>query len=103
MNHHLPDAAEQKSAASISQQLAHHATTTAPAVIPDAARDTAKLYMLDTLAVAWAGSDAPGCREAHAMLADEGGRQDGTAWAYGGRLPAPAAAFNLCRGAAESL
>jgi len=93
VNHHLPDAAEQKSAASISQQLAHHATTTALAVIPDAARDTAKLYMLDTLAVAWAGSDAPGCREAHAMLADEGGRQDGTAWAYGGRLPAPAAAF----------
>ena len=27
-----------------------------------------EVFMLDTLAVAWAGSDAPGCREAHAVV-----------------------------------
>ena len=86
-------AAEHASAVSISRQLANHAATTAFDAMSAAVLDTAKLYMLDTLAVAWAGSDAPGCSEAHAMLVDEGGRQDATAWAYGGRLAAPAAAF----------
>ncbi len=93
MNDQSPITAGQISTTSISQQLASHAAATPFAAMPEAVLDTAKLYMLDTLAVAWAGSDAPGCREAHAMLVDEGGRQDGTAWAYGGRLPAPAAAF----------
>lgn len=82
-----------QSVGSLSQHLAQHAATTAFDAIPRAALDAAKLYLLDTLAVAWAGSDAPGCREAHELLADEGGRPDATAWAYGGRLPLPAAAF----------
>jgi len=82
-----------QSVGSISQRIAHHAATTAFDAIPRAALDAAKLFLLDTLAVAWAGSDAPGCREAHQLLADEGGRPDATAWVYGGRLPLPAAAF----------
>ena len=59
----------------------------------------AKRFMLDTLSVAWAGTDAPGCREAYALLIDEGGRADSRAWAYseneqhGRRLPAMSAAF----------
>src|SRR5512134_572516 len=85
--------AKQRSAAALSHQLARHAVMTAYGAIPEPALNAAKLFMLDTLAVAWAGSDAPGCREAHALLADEGGRGDGTAWVYGGRLPATAAAF----------
>jgi 2-methylcitrate dehydratase PrpD len=85
--------AGQRSKAALSCELARHAATTRYEAIPEAARSAAKLFMLDTLAVSWAGSDAPGCREAHALLADEGGRADSTAWAYGGRLPAAAAAF----------
>jgi len=85
--------ARQRSVAALSHELARHAASTSYAAIPEAAREAAKLFMLDTLAVSWAGSDAPGCREAHALLADEGGRADSTAWVYGGRLPATSAAF----------
>jgi len=80
-------------ALTLSHQLARHAAMTPFTSIPKSAVDAAKLFLLDTLAVAWAGSDAPGCREAHALVAEEGGRSDATAWAYGGRLPASAAAF----------
>ena len=85
--------AEQGAAVSISHRLATHAATTAYEAMPAAVLDTAKLFMLDTLAVAWAGSDAPGCPAAHAMTVDEGGRADSTAWAYGGKLSAASAAF----------
>ena len=53
----------------------------------------AKRFLLDTLAVSWAGSDAPGCQEAYALSVSEGGRADSHAWGYGGRLPAMSAAF----------
>ena len=85
--------AGQRSRAALSHELARHAATTAYEAVPEVARTAARLFMLDTLAVSWAGSDAPGCREAHALLADEAGRPDSTAWAYGGRLPATSAAF----------
>lgn len=78
---------------SLSAILAEHVANTPAAGIPAAARDAAKLFLLDTLACAWAGSDAPGCREAHDLLAEEGGRPDAIAWAYGTRLPAQHAAF----------
>ena len=78
---------------SLTGQLAHYISTTDFDAIPKDALDAAKLFMLDTLAVAWAGSDSPGCQDAHAMLVDEGGRADCTAWVYGGKLPATAAAF----------
>lgn len=82
-----------QAASTLTGALAEHAVGTAFDAIPVAARDAARLFMLDTLAVAWAGSDAPGCREAHALLVDDGGRADSTLWAFGGRLPATAAAF----------
>jgi len=79
--------------ATLSGQLARHVAGTRFEAMPPAVLDAAKLFMLDTLAVAWAGSDAPGCREAHALLVDESGRADSTAWVYGGSLPAMSAAF----------
>lgn len=85
--------AAEQDAISISHHLADHAAATAYSTIPADVRDTAKLFMLDTLAVAWAGSDAPGCPEAYALQVDEGGRADSTAWAYGGKLTASSAAF----------
>ena len=63
-----------EAALTLSGRLADHVATARYEAIPQAARDAAKLFILDTLAVSWAGSDAPGCREAHALLADEGGR-----------------------------
>jgi 2-methylcitrate dehydratase PrpD len=83
----------QRSVFTLSHELAHHAADTPYAAIPSSAVEAAKRFLLDALAVAWAGSDAPGCRETHALLVQEGGRPDATAWAYGGRLPAGAAAF----------
>lgn len=53
----------------------------------------AKRLMLDTLVVAWAGSDAPGSSDVKALLAEQGGRAESSIWGYGGRLPAPAATF----------
>lgn len=78
---------------SITHCLARHAIETPFEAIPQANFDAARLLMLDTLAVAWAGADAPGCPETHAMLSEEGGREDATVWAYGGRLPVTSAAF----------
>ena len=78
---------------SITHRLARHAIDTPFEKIPRPNLDTARLLMLDTLAVAWAGADAPGCPETHALLAEDGGRDDATVWAYGGRLPAASAAF----------
>ncbi len=78
---------------SITHRLAKHAIETPFEAIPSVNLDAARLLMLDTLAVAWAGADAPGCSETHALLAEEGGRSDATVWAYGGSLPAASAAF----------
>ena len=84
----------------ITHSLARAIVETPGAAIPEASFAAARRFMLDTLAVAWAGTDAPGCREAHALLADEGGRADSTAWGFGGgnagsgaRMPAMSAAF----------
>src|SRR5258706_8503898 len=93
MNDQSAAGVERNSAATLSGQLRYQAAGTHFDAIPPPALDGAKLFMLDTLAVAWAGSDAPGCRETHALLVDEGGRADCTAWVYGGRLPATSAAF----------
>jgi 2-methylcitrate dehydratase PrpD len=93
MNDIALDVAAAKTGLTLSHQLARHAIATPYEAIPQASLEAAKLFMLDTLAVAWAGSDAPGCREAHALLVDEGGRADSTVWCHGERLPAMAAAF----------
>ncbi len=93
MNDHLPAELQQHDAATVTQRLARHAVSASCDTIPPAVLHAAKLFMLDTLAVSWAGSDAPGCREAHGLVADEGGRADATAWVYGGRLPVTSAAF----------
>jgi len=61
--------------------------------LPAVSVEAAKQFMLDTLAVAWAGADAPGCGEAHEVLTEEGGAPQATAWGRGSRFPASAAAF----------
>jgi len=52
----------------------------------------AKRQILDTLACAWAGSDAAGVAEIRRLLVERGGRAEANVWAHGDHLPAPAAA-----------
>ncbi|MBI4190377.1 MAG: MmgE/PrpD family protein [Betaproteobacteria bacterium] len=77
----------------VSRELAQYIAGIRYEDLPDSAVRAAKQFMLDTLAVAWAGSNAPGCADAHGLLVDEGGRADSTVWAYGDRLPTTASAF----------
>jgi 2-methylcitrate dehydratase PrpD len=48
---------------SITHRLACHAIETPFAAIPQENLEAARLLTLDTLAVAWAGAEAPGCPE----------------------------------------
>ena len=77
----------------IAARLAAHAAGLSLARIPRPIAQAARLFMLDTLAVAWAGSDAPGCPVLHRLLATDGGPAQATAWGYGDRLPVGEAAF----------
>ncbi len=53
----------------------------------------AKRYLLDALAVAWAGSRAIGTEPVHAWIAAQGGKPESRVWLTGEYLPATAAAF----------
>jgi 2-methylcitrate dehydratase PrpD len=77
----------------ISRQLAEHIVRTRYESLPDSVIAVSKRAMLDTIAVAWAGSTAPGIPEVHSLITSEGGKPESTVWAYGDRVPAAAAAF----------
>ncbi|MGH8617744.1 MAG: MmgE/PrpD family protein [Burkholderiales bacterium] len=78
---------------SVSQVIADHIVGFDANALPASAVAAAKRLMLDTLAVAWAGADAPGSRPVYDLVAGEGGSAHSTVWGYGGKLPATAAAF----------
>ena len=67
MNEALPGVNE-ASTLTLSHQLAEHIVATRHDAIPQEARVAAKLIMLDTLAVAWAGAEAPGCRSSTSAM-----------------------------------
>jgi 2-methylcitrate dehydratase PrpD len=77
----------------ISETLAAHVAATGPGRIPDAVAASTRRFVLDTIAVGWAGADAPGGDAIYAMAAAEGGAAQASVWVRGGRLPAGAAAF----------
>jgi len=77
----------------LTETLAAHVAATGRDRIPAAVADATRRFVLDTLAVAWAGADAPGGKAIHELVASDGGVADATVWAWGGRLPAAAAAF----------
>jgi 2-methylcitrate dehydratase PrpD len=79
--------------ASISDRVAEHVLALRYEDLPASTIAAAKRLMLDTLAVAWGGSDAPGSEPVRALMAAQGGRAESTVWAYGGRMPAADAAF----------
>ena len=49
--------------------------------------------MIDTLAVAWAGTQARGVAAAIAVAEEQGGTPQSTLWGHGGKLPATSAAM----------
>ncbi|MBI5967006.1 MAG: MmgE/PrpD family protein [Deltaproteobacteria bacterium] len=54
---------------------------------------TAKMFILDTLGVALAGSTATGCSEVVHLIKEQGGRPDSSILVFGGKAPAQDAAF----------
>lgn len=77
----------------LSSQLAAHVHHTQLADLPQALVQHAKLTLLDTLAVAWAGLDAAGSEPSRQWALAQGGRADARVWGTQQRLPSPAAAF----------
>ncbi len=73
--------------------LIRHVTTQRAEDIPDAARDAAKTFLLDSLGVAVAGSAAPWADRLVEMQSSWGAANDARSWVFGDRLPAPAAAL----------
>ena len=61
--------------------------------IPATAIATAKLFILDTVGVALAGSTATGCSEVVQFLKEQGGKPDSSIFVFGGKVPAQEAAF----------
>jgi 2-methylcitrate dehydratase PrpD len=49
--------------------------------------------VLDTVAVAWAGANAPGGKAVRDLVVADGGATEAMTWAWGDRLPAASAAF----------
>ncbi len=78
---------------SLSRTLADHVAATRFEDLPAEAVDTAKWFLLDTLGVAWAGTDAPGADVLRQLVFAEGGSPDCTVFGSPVRLPATAAAL----------
>jgi 2-methylcitrate dehydratase PrpD len=77
----------------ITETLAAHVAAARPARIPEAVTHATRQFVLDTVAVAWAGAAAPGGRALREQIAADGGTPEATLWAWGDRFPAAAAAF----------
>lgn len=77
----------------LTETLAAHVAATAPQRIPPAVADATRRFVLDTLAVGWAGADAPGGRAIRDLATGEGGAAEATLWVWGTGVPAAAAAF----------
>lgn len=77
----------------IADEVARHIVGLRFDALPEEAVSAAKRLIVDTFAVAWAGSSAPGSEDVYQLFREQGGSPEATVWAYGGRLPAPAAAF----------
>lgn len=78
---------------SLSQQLADHVASTRFEDLPVEAVFATKWFLLDTLGVAWAGTEAPGTDALRQLVFAEGGSPDCTVFGSETRLPATAAAL----------
>lgn len=77
----------------LSETIADYVVDTSYDDLPVPVVARAKDLVLDTLAVAWAGTESSGSDEMFAMVTEEGGRADSTIWGFGAKAPAAGAAF----------
>ncbi len=77
----------------VTASLARHLTSLRFEALPAAAVAAAKKTMIDTLAVAWAGTRASGVSAAIAVAREQAGTAESTIWGCGGKLPAASAAM----------
>ncbi|MGQ9584948.1 MAG: MmgE/PrpD family protein [Anaerolineae bacterium] len=81
----------------ITRALAELTVDTPYEALSDSAREATRRLILDTLGTAVAGWREPGIPPVVEQMREWGGREEATLWTYGGRLPAPNAAFaNSC-------
>lgn len=81
------------SAEPLSATIARHAIATPFDRLPETATSAAITVALDTLAVAWAGTTAPGAVETRDHALDQAGKPEAEIWGHGAWLPATSAAF----------
>jgi aconitate decarboxylase len=74
-------------------RIVAHVARVAAGEVPETARDAAKTFIADALAVGIAGAAAPWRREVLDMAAASGGHPQATVWGSGEKLPLPAAAM----------
>jgi 2-methylcitrate dehydratase PrpD len=99
--HCQPPAEARRPHMNISAQVAEHIANTRTDSLPGEAIKAAKRLMLDTLGVAWAGSNAPGIPETRQLIMSDGGKGESVVWAFGDYVPAtPATFLNSCLAAA---
>lgn len=61
--------------------------------LPEAVVENTKRFILDSIGVALAGCNAPGCREVVDLIKEWGGKPEATIMSYGGKVPSPSAAM----------
>lgn len=81
------------STTTLSDTIAQHVATTRYEDLPADALQSARLSVLDTLGVAWAGLTASGVPAVRAAAIEQSGRPDSLLWGSTHRLPASEAAF----------
>src|SRR5437764_8712936 len=74
-------------------KIVAHVARVAAGELPEAAREAAKTFIADSLAVGSAGAAAPWRREVLDMATASGGHPEATVWGSGEKLPLPAAAM----------
>lgn len=79
--------------ASLGARLAAWAASLRYDDLPPEVVARAKVLLLDTLAVGWAGSGAEGVDRLHELVRAPGGAAESSVWSFGGRVPATQAAF----------
>jgi 2-methylcitrate dehydratase PrpD len=74
-------------------KILQHITETQFHDLPGAVVDNTKRFILDSIGVALAGANAPGCREVVDLVREWGGKPESTIMSYGGKVPSPWAAM----------
>src|SRR4051794_8518915 len=77
----------------ILEKIVAHLARVASGELPEAARQAARIFTADSLAVGIAAAAAPWRAEVLEVAAASGGRPEATLWGGGGKLPLVAAAM----------